>query len=140
MQTETTNSLTTVKKVFILPLCPVSLERTKSALKEHDISVTNDYELADCILTHDAFNREVTDGEKIATSATIMRLRNMYKVNDINKAITTYWENYERWTFWDHRLTTGPYNLYNSSYDSAPYDSYVLTGLSIKHSRSYTKR
>ena len=84
-----------------------------------------------CILTHDAFNREVTDGEKIATSATLMYLRNMYKVNDINKAITTYWAQYERWTFWDQRLN-GPYNLYNSHYDSAPYDSYVLTGLSIK--------
>lgn len=131
LQTETTSNLTAVKKVFILPLCPVSLERTKSALKEHDISVTNDYELADCILTHDSFNREVTDGEKIATSATLMRLRNMYRVNDLNKAVEEYWNNYERWTFWDNRLN-GSYSLYRCSYDSAPYDSYVLTGLSIK--------
>jgi hypothetical protein len=131
LQTETTNSLTKIEKVFILPLCPVSLERIKSALKEHNISITNDYELADCILTHDAFNRDVSNGEKIATSATLMHLNNMYIVHDLNKAITTYWAKYERYTFWDERLHS-QYSLHNSSYNSAPYDSYVLTGLSIK--------
>ena len=41
---ETTNDLTQVKRAFILPMHSVSTDRLKAALKEHKITVTNDYE------------------------------------------------------------------------------------------------
>ena len=40
----TTPNLSFYKKAFIMPGCPVSQDRAKSALKEHGISLTNDYE------------------------------------------------------------------------------------------------
>ena len=52
LETETTNDLTTVKKAFILPMCHISTDRLKAALKEHKITVTNDYEKADFIIPH----------------------------------------------------------------------------------------
>ena len=55
LNTETTNDLTTVKKAFILPMADVSTDRLKSALREHKITVTNDYEKADFIIPHTNF-------------------------------------------------------------------------------------
>ena len=56
LKDETTNDLTLVKKAFVLPLCNVSADRIKTALKEHKIIVTNDYEQADCIVTHNNYD------------------------------------------------------------------------------------
>ena len=50
LETETTADLTQVKRAFILPMHNVSTDRLKAALKEHKISVTNDYEKADFII------------------------------------------------------------------------------------------
>jgi len=41
------------KKVFVLPRCPVSLDRIKASCREHNITVTNDYTKADCVITHE---------------------------------------------------------------------------------------
>ena len=43
----------TKKKAFILPKCNVSQDRLKAALREHSITVTNDYTLADLIIGHE---------------------------------------------------------------------------------------
>ena len=55
LTTETTSDLTTVKRAFVLPMHNVSTDRLKSALKEHKITVTNDYEKADFIIPHTNF-------------------------------------------------------------------------------------
>ena len=47
VSTEDDQTFRTKKKAFILPKCNVSQDRLKAALKEHSITVTNDYELAD---------------------------------------------------------------------------------------------
>ena len=52
LTTETTSDLTTVKRAFVLPMHNVSTDRLKAALKEHKISITNDYESADFIIPH----------------------------------------------------------------------------------------
>ena len=52
LTTETTTDLTKVKRAFVLPMHNVSTDRLKAALKEHKISVTNDYEKADFIIPH----------------------------------------------------------------------------------------
>jgi len=64
------------KKAFILPLCPVSQDRIKAALKEHKITVTNDYETADFIITHDEFYKTFRNGDSILTTAMMGSLWN----------------------------------------------------------------
>ena len=63
--TEDGQTFRTKKKAFILPKCNVSQDRLKSALKEHGITVTNDYEQADLIIGHDdkLWNYETTLGD-----------------------------------------------------------------------------
>ena len=58
LETETTANLTTVKRAFVLPMHNVSTDRLKAALKEHKISITNDYEKADFIIPHTNFYDE----------------------------------------------------------------------------------
>ena len=53
VHTEVGQTFRTKKKAFILPKCNVSQDRMKAALKEHGITVTNNYELADLIIGHD---------------------------------------------------------------------------------------
>ena len=55
LTTETTSDLTIVKRAFVLPMHNVSTERLKASLKEHKISITNDYEKADFIIPHTNF-------------------------------------------------------------------------------------
>ena len=49
-------SLPKKQKAFMLPLSPVSLSRAKAACKAANMSLTNDYEEADVIITHDKFH------------------------------------------------------------------------------------
>jgi molybdopterin-guanine dinucleotide biosynthesis protein len=59
IKTPTVNDLSTLKnkKVFLIPLSPVSINRVKYILSENSIKMTNDYEEADFIITHNNFNR-----------------------------------------------------------------------------------
>lgn len=65
--TEDDQTFRTKKKAFILPRCGVSQDRLKAALKEHSITVTNDYELADLIIGHD----DISTDDKLSNSENI---------------------------------------------------------------------
>jgi len=54
--TETDQTFINKKKAFVLPGSPVSNDKIKAALKEHKITVTNDYTQADLMVTHDNIN------------------------------------------------------------------------------------
>ena len=68
--------LTQYKKAFVLPGCPVSLPRIKEALKEHNITISNDFNKADFFVTHDNYGQFHTDGESIKTSSMLFRSQN----------------------------------------------------------------
>ena len=75
--TEDGQTFRTKKKAFILPKCNVSQDRLKSALKEHGITVTNDYEQADLIIGHDDIETyKLCNAEKIPSTIMMNKLWN----------------------------------------------------------------
>ena len=76
--TEDEQTFKTKKKAFILPRCDVSQDRLKAALKEHGITVTNNYELADLIVGHDNIEPEsrCADGDNIPSTLMMSKLWN----------------------------------------------------------------
>lgn len=75
--TEDGQTFRTKKKAFILPKCDVSQDRMKAALKEHGITVTNDYELADLIIGHeDITTYKLNNAEKVPSTIMMNKLWN----------------------------------------------------------------
>ena len=75
--TEDGQTFRTKKKAFILPKCNVSQDRMKAALKEHGITVTNNYELADLIIGHDDISTyKLNNAEKIPSTIMMNKLWN----------------------------------------------------------------
>ncbi len=75
--TEDDQTFRNKKKAFILPRCNVSQDRLKSALKEHGITVTNDYELADLIIGHEEITtHRLQNGENIPSTVMMNKIWN----------------------------------------------------------------
>lgn len=75
--TESEHTFITKKKAFILPKCNVSQDRIKAALKEHGISITNDYTLADLIIGHeDIEGYKLENAENIPSTSMMNKLWN----------------------------------------------------------------
>ena len=75
--TEDGQTFRTKKKAFILPKCNVSQDRLKAALKEHGITVTNNYELADLIIGHDDITTyKLQNAERIPSTVMMNKLWN----------------------------------------------------------------
>lgn len=75
--TEDDQTFRTKKKAFILPKCNVSQDRLKAALKEHGITVTNDYEIADLIIGHEEIeNHRLENGDNIPSTIMMNKLWN----------------------------------------------------------------
>ena len=127
---ETTSDLTTVKKGFVLPGCAVSADRLKQAAKEHGITITNDYESADFIITDGYVSADLRGNEKYPTSKVLVEWTNGYIVNDCKASVINYQEQTNNNVLWDARCTAY-WNLRDFEYGSAPYTLYILTGLAI---------
>ena len=75
--TEDGQTFRTKKKAFILPKCNVSQDRLKAALKEHSITVTNNYELADLVIGHeDISTYKLQNAENIPSTLMMNKLWN----------------------------------------------------------------
>ena len=75
--TEDGQTFRTKKKAFILPKCNVSQDRLKAALKEHGITVTNNYELADLVIGHnDITTYKLQNAERIPSTVMMNKLWN----------------------------------------------------------------
>jgi len=126
---ETTSDLTTVKKGFVLPGCSVSADRIKQAAKEHGITITNDYELADFIITDGDVSADVR-GDKYPTSKLLVEWTNGYILNDSKYSVIDYHTKTGFNVLWDQRCVQY-WNLSEFEYGSAPYTLYLITGLAI---------
>ena len=126
---ETTSDLTTVKKGFVLPGCSVSADRLKEAAKEHSITITNDYESADFILTDGRITADCRN-EKYPTSKLLVEWTNGYVINDLKNSVLDYVEATDNNVLWDDRCNQY-WNLSDFDYESAPYTCYILTGLAV---------
>ena len=134
--TTNTNSnidLTKYKKAFILPKCPVSTDRIKEACKEHKITVTNDYEKADFVITHDEVYKKFSNGEKILTSVMLYKLWNYEAFPGTGNYVgfvDRYYDETGNSIVWDARLD----ELCSSHRIDDPesmYDEWVIPGLSL---------
>ena len=130
LETETTNDLTTVKKAFILPMSNISTDRLKAALKEHKISVTNDYEKADFIVPHLNFYDDYGSIDTIPQTKMLFHLKNGYYCNDHRTCVSDYFHETQHNVILDKRSLGDRYQ-HNIDYDSLPYDSFVFSKMAI---------
>ena len=128
LETETVTSIGAYKgkKVFILPSCNVKGDRVKAALREHKIVVTNDYELADLIVTHS--NIISYCDETVRTTSLMQKMHNKYLINE--GPAEDYYDKTKNYTIWDSKLDVN-HRMYNFSTNSAPYKLRIISGLAI---------
>ena len=126
--------LTQYKKAFILPGCPVSLPRMKEALREHKITVTNDWDAADFFVTHDNYGQYHNDGESIRTNSMLFKIHN-YEAMDISASQNLHDKegmvdpNIQ--IVFDEKMAE-TYSRNSLDYDADLYEAYVFTPLAIQ--------
>ena len=127
---ETTNDLTQVKRAFILPMHSVSTDRLKAALKEHKITVTNDYEKADFIVPHTNFYDSYGSLDQIPQTKLMFHIHNGTYCNDHRQCVQDYHEDTGNYVILDRR-SLGYCSQWNLDYESLPYDTYIFSKMSI---------
>jgi len=128
--------LTQYKKAFVLPGCPVSQPRLKEALREHKITITNDFDKADFFVTHDSYGQFHTDGESIRTNSMLFRMTN-YEGMDISASLNLADRHEEPNVdpniniVFDEKMAE-TYSRNSLDYDIDLYEKYVFTPLAIQ--------
>lgn len=69
------------KKAFVVPNCPMPMDRLKSCLKEHNITVTTDLDVADVIITHNEIEGSFENNGNISTKVLLAKLWNYYAIH-----------------------------------------------------------
>ena len=132
--TEDDLTFRTKKKAFILPKCNVSQDRLKAALKEHSITVTNDYELADLIIGHEEITtHKLSNAENIPTTIMMNKLWNYETTKgDINSVSGILRQ------IGDSNLEciitpkiTDNVRYYDIDIEDSLYDSWMITGMAL---------
>ena len=132
--TEDDQTFRTKKKAFILPKCSVSQDRLKAALKEHGITVTNDFELADLIIGHeDISTYRLENGQNIPSTVMLNKLWNYETTKGRSSAtysveIAIY--NSGIPTLIDNRLTD-KVRYYDLDIENSVYDEWLITGMAL---------
>ncbi len=118
------------KRAFVLPGATVTLDRLKSACKEHKVTITNDYEKADFIITHDNFYEKFDNGEKIKISKLMYRLWNYeaYCENGLPVIGDALVRNYSGYVIHDEKWVNPSYNC---SDGVNLMDEWGITGLAL---------
>ena len=131
LTTETTSDLTTVKRAFILPMHNVSTDRLKASLKEHKISVTNDYEKADFIIPHTNFYDSYTNIPNIPQTKLMFKVSNGYYCHDHRPLTQDYHDKTDNDVLLESRSQDTNYQ-HNMNYESAPFDSFIFSSMSLE--------
>ena len=132
--TEDEQTFRNKKKAFILPKCTVSQDRIKAALKEHGITVTNDYELADLIIGHeDITTHRLENADNIPSTIMMNKLWNYETTKGRStathpKEIAIYNSGLE--VILTPKLTESV-RYYDLDIEDSLYDSWMLTGMAI---------
>mgnify|MGYP003624283026 FL=1 len=132
--TEDDQTFRTKKKAFILPKCNVSQDRLKAALKEHGITVTNDYELADLIIGHeDISTHRLENADNIPSTVMMNKLWNYETTKGRasathSKEVAIYNSGLE--VILTPKLTESV-RYYDLDIETSLYDEWMLTGMAI---------
>ena len=132
--TEDDQTFRTKKKAFILPKCNVSQDRLKAALREHSITVTNDYTLADLIIGHeDISTYRLENAENIPSTIMMNKIWNYETTKGRNtathpKEIAIVNSGLE--VLLTPKLTESV-RYYDLDIENSLYDEWMLTGMAI---------
>jgi hypothetical protein len=127
--TEDSTTFKTKKKAFVLPKCSISLDRIKYALKEHGITVTNDYKLADLIITHDDIYERFESGENIKSTILMSKLWNYQTLEETNGEVLAV-DAYAGDVIYDGNLAS-KVRYYNCTTGDSLYDEWMITGMAV---------
>ena len=108
----------------------VSTDRLKAALKEHKITVTNDYEKADFIVPHTNFYDSYGSLDQIPQTKLMFHIHNGTYCNDHRQCVQDYHEDTGNDVILDRR-SLGDCSQWNLDYESLPYDTYIFSKMSI---------
>ena len=114
------------KRAFILPRSPITQDRLKAVAKEKGLTITNDYEKADIIITHDEFFQRFEHAEKIQSTAMMYRLWNYEAFTDGHQMI----DNYDKPVVYDGKLE-GRVSSYNCSGQITLMDEWGISALAF---------
>ena len=123
----------TKKKAFILPKCSVSQDRLKAALKEHGITVTNDYTLADLIIGHEDISHNYQNGENILSTIMMCKLWNYETTNgntSSGTAMQVLLSNHSNSVIVTQKITEA-IRYYDLDISTNVYDSWMITGMAL---------
>ena len=119
------------KRAFILPGCSVTQDRLKAACKEHKVTITNDYEKADFIISHDDFYEKFRNGNRIKTSTLMYKLWNYeaFKSQDIPGSGIIQSHHYP--VIWDEKFNDRGIPSYHCINSITLMDEWAITGLAL---------
>ena len=127
--TETDQTFINKKKAFILPKCDVSQDRIKAALKEHKITVTNDYTLADLVIGHNNISKKIQNGENIASTVMLARLWNMEAIL-AGSSSHSFIQNHPNPIIVTDKITS-KVRYYDLDIANSLYDEWMFTGMAV---------
>ena len=118
--------LSSYKRAFILPRCPITQDRLKAVAKEKGLTITNDYEKADIIITHDEFYKKFQHGEKIQSTVMMYRLWNYEAFTGGHHMI----DNYDKAVVYDEKFE-GRVTSYNCTGEITLMDEWGISALAL---------
>lgn len=130
---ETDSTFINKKKAFVLPGADVSLDKIKAALREHKITLTNDYTEADLIVTHDNISQRCEHSENIPSTKMMVRLWN-YETTSGCSSSTTSINSLITNSVQDVIVTkkiTDSMRYYSLNIEDSLYDKWLITGLAV---------
>ena len=119
-------ALNNYKRAFILPRSPITQDRLKAVAKEKGLTITNDYEKADIIITHDEFFQRFEHAEKIQSTAMMYRLWNYEAFTDGHQMIG----NHDKPVVYDGKLE-GRVSSHNCSGQITLMDEWGISALAL---------
>jgi len=122
------------KKAFLLPKSPVSLDRVRAACKEHKITITNDYEAADLIISHSDFSQRFEHGETIKSTVMMGKFWNYHTAVDSGGPSKNFVDEYFETTGYEILIDTKSEDhirIYGCSNGESLYDSWMITGMAL---------
>ena len=129
----TTKKMGTWKRAFLLPKSPISIDRVRSALKEHNIVITNDINAADVIITHDDFHSQFRSGGNIHSTAMMGKIWNYDTFKDTSvggQGMRKYIIDVGNAIIYDGKCESW-FKIYNADTDDSLYDAWLLTGMAV---------
>jgi hypothetical protein len=132
--TVTGNSFKNKKKAFLLPKSPISLDRVKAACKEHKITITNDYEAADLIISHSDFSQRFEHGETIKSTVMMGKFWNYHTATDSGVPSGNFVDEYIKTSGNEIIIdikSEDHIRRYNCTNGESLYDSWMITGMAL---------